>query len=193
MDTILFRVGLDHFGYKRTKENELICFLWFAWLHGWLHNHSRKCDSLEVVMMASAQDNDFTFHAVCVPTVFRRIGFFRAKPPSYRIGPGGLVVTADRAFSVGVKLDVEMFLSATTSVTCLTRVAWSTPVPQTSGGGFHLGLHILQIEGLDETLVWKATEGGASRNGVVRKPRSSEMEIAVPNWGAATAFLFPES
>lgn len=143
--------------------------------------------------MAPSSDNDFTFHTVRVPAVFRRVGLFRAKSPSYRLGPGGLLITSDSAFSPGVKLEVEMFLSATVSVTCLTRVAWSAPVEPEAGGGFHLGVQILRIEGFDETLVWKATEAGQSRVGSLRKPRTREFGVAVPSWGAATAFLAPES
>ncbi len=54
-------------------------------------------------------------------------------------------VYSDEPFDVGARFEVELFVSGGDSVTCLTEVAWTRPIPSGRPAPYDVGLKFLQV------------------------------------------------
>lgn len=58
---------------------------------------------------------------------------------------GGMRVYSDDPFEIGSRFEVELFLSDGDTVTCLTEVMWTRPIPGGEPAAFDVGLRFLHV------------------------------------------------
>jgi len=61
------------------------------------------------------------------------------------MGLGGMRVYSDEALKVGTRLEVELFLPDTSSITCLTEVVWIRDIPGGTPAAYDVGLQFLDV------------------------------------------------
>ena len=88
------------------------------------------------------------YHRVRAPILVRPAG------PLTRVAPrqvgdislGGLRAYSDEAQAVGTRLELELFLPAGGSVTCLAEIVWVEELPEDAPARFETGLRFVQVE-----------------------------------------------
>ncbi len=61
------------------------------------------------------------------------------------MGLGGMRVYSDEPFEIGARFEVELFMPSGDSVTCLTEVMWTRPIPGGDPAAYDVGLKFLQV------------------------------------------------
>lgn len=61
------------------------------------------------------------------------------------VGLGGMRVYSDEPFTLGARFEVELFVADGASITCLTEVMWTRPVPGGQPAPFDVGLKFLHV------------------------------------------------
>ncbi|HVO20682.1 MAG TPA: PilZ domain-containing protein [Anaeromyxobacter sp.] len=88
------------------------------------------------------------FHRVRVPILVRPAG------PLTRVAPrqvgdislGGMRAYSDEKEALGTRLELELFLPAGASVTCLAEIVWIEPLAEGAPARFEMGLRFVQVE-----------------------------------------------
>lgn len=99
-------------------------------------------------------DNRREFKRVHAPVYCRPMGIaFKLLQPKQRpldISLGGMRIYSDEAIKQGTKLELELFLPDTTSVTCKVEVVWVEELPPGSPAKHDVGLKFIDIKSEDK-------------------------------------------
>ena len=102
----------------------------------------------------SAEENRRQFKRVHAPVYCRPMGFslnfLQPKQRPLDISLGGMRIYSDEPIKKGNKLELELFLPDTTSVTCKVEVVWVEQLPQNAPAKYDVGLKFIELKGEDK-------------------------------------------
>ncbi len=102
----------------------------------------------------STEDDRREFKRVQAPVFCRPVGMLFKLLPQKRqavdVSMGGLRIYSDEAMAKGAKLEVELFLPDTTSITCKVEVAWIEALPAGAPAKHDVGLKFIDIRSDDQ-------------------------------------------
>ena len=102
----------------------------------------------------SAEENRREFKRVHAPVYCRPMGlsfsFLQPKQRTLDISLGGMRIYSDEPIKKGTKLELELFLPDTTSVTCKVEVVWVEALPAGGPATHDIGLQFIEIKSEDK-------------------------------------------
>lgn len=95
--------------------------------------------------LGGAADERREFRRVTAPIYCRPAHRRLRRRKVVDVGLGGLRVYSDDRFDKGARFEIELFLPAGKSVTCLTEVVWIREFPNKDPAAFDIGLKFLEV------------------------------------------------
>lgn len=92
--------------------------------------------------------NKRQYPRVNLPVYCRPARLTSPRSPLINIGLGGIRVYSDKPFRIGDRLEIELFLPDSTSLTCIVKIVWLNPMDG-STAKYDVGLQFLEVEGSD--------------------------------------------
>jgi hypothetical protein len=98
--------------------------------------------------MSQPQHDRRRYHRARAPILVRPAGPLTRVAPRQvgDISVGGLRAYSDEAQTPGTRLELELFLPAGASVTCLAEVVWTEALPAGAPARFEMGLRFVEVE-----------------------------------------------
>ena len=79
------------------------------------------------------------------PVYYRSPRILTSKRRVSNISMGGIRIFSDKELKIGKKLEIEIFLSAGTSILATTRVVWINKLPPDSEALYDVGLEFVSL------------------------------------------------
>jgi c-di-GMP-binding flagellar brake protein YcgR len=90
---------------------------------------------------------------VTLPVYCRPARLMAGRPSSQQplldIGLGGVRVYSDEELALGERLEIELFFSDNTSMTCTVKVVWINRLSKNAPANYEVGLSFIEIKPLD--------------------------------------------
>jgi len=97
-------------------------------------------------MMDNKTDQDRRkFPRIMAPVYYRSPRILTPKRKVSNISMGGIRIFSDKELKIGKKLEIEIFLSAGTSVLATTQVVWIRELPPDSEALYDVGLEFVSM------------------------------------------------
>ncbi|MDQ1273914.1 MAG: hypothetical protein QG591_2544 [Planctomycetota bacterium] len=85
---------------------------------------------------------------VNLPIYCRPAHLTSSRSPLVNVGLGGIRVYSDKSFKIGERLEIELFLPDSTSLTCNVKVVWLNSMDGPTAK-YDVGLQFLEVESND--------------------------------------------
>lgn len=92
--------------------------------------------------------NKRQYPRINLPIYCRPAHLTSSRTPLVNIGLGGIRVYSDKSFKIGERLEIELFLPDSTSLTCNVKVVWLNSIDG-STAKYDVGLQFLEVESTD--------------------------------------------
>ena len=102
------------------------------------------------------------FPRLLVPVYYRSPRLFAPRKPARDVSMGGVRVLTDSEFSLGQRLEIELFLPDGRSFSADVRVAWLRALPGDEFAKFEAGLEFLGLDPERAALLSECVSAGRS-------------------------------